>query len=73
LDAWTACLASRSAEDVLLRDEKLADSYHVDAAPTMFINGVRKVGFNSPEALWSAIRAAAFDARNEDPGSAGRQ
>ena len=60
-------MGSRSAVDVLLRDEKLAEWYHVDAAPTIFTNGTRKVGFNSPEALWSAIRAAAFDAKSGDP------
>jgi protein-disulfide isomerase len=60
------CLAAKSAEETLLRDEKLAQAYYVDVAPTMFINGVRKVGFYSPEDLWSALRLAAFDARGSD-------
>jgi len=55
------CLASKETEALLLRDEKLAELYHVDAAPTMFINGTRKVGFNTPAELWSAIRVAALD------------
>jgi|SRR5271157_1498711 len=67
------CLAGASAEDVLLGDEKLAQEYHVGAAPTIFINGVRTVGFNSPEALWSALRVAAFDARGGDSQGAARE
>jgi hypothetical protein len=33
------------------------------AAPTIFINGVRTVGFSSPEALWEALRLAASEVR----------
>ena len=74
IERLDGCLAARNAEDVLLRDEKLAEVYHVDAAPTIFINGVRKVGFNSPAALWSALRVAAFDARGGDrEGAAGER
>lgn len=63
-----SCIAAKNAEDVLLRDEKLANEYHVDAAPTIFINGVRRVGFNSPEALWEALRLAASEARDTKSG-----
>jgi protein-disulfide isomerase len=67
------CLASKNAEEVLLRDEKLAQQYHVDAAPTIFINGVRRVGMNSPEELWSVLRMAAFAARRSDSSGAQEQ
>jgi len=60
------CLTAPSAEGTLLRDEKLAQVYHVDGAPTMFINGVRRVGFSSSEELWSTLRLAAVEARNSD-------
>jgi len=65
------CLAANEAETVLLRDEKLAEMYHVDAAPTIFVNGVRKVGFSNPEALWSTLRVAALDARSGNRDGAG--
>lgn len=52
------CLAEESAEKVLLRDEKLAELYHVDAIPTVFVNGVRSVGFRSSEELQAALHAA---------------
>jgi protein-disulfide isomerase len=61
-----ACVASMKAEAVLLRDEKLAETYHVDSAPTIFVNGIRKIGFGAPEAFWSAVRVAAFDAATEE-------
>ena len=69
-----SCLAAKNAEVVLLRDEKLGEAYHVDAAPTIFVNGVRRVGFNTPEQLWSALRAAAADARaSYRPGEPGER
>lgn len=58
-----ACLAANEGAATLVRDERLAEAYHVDVTPTIFVNGVRKTGFNTPEALWSALRLAAFDAR----------
>jgi protein-disulfide isomerase len=58
-----ACLAANEGAATLVRDERLAEAYHVDVAPTIFVNGVRRTGFNGPEALWSALRLAAFDAR----------
>jgi protein-disulfide isomerase len=63
-----SCLAAKDADGVLSRDEGLAQQYHVDAAPTLFINGVRRVGVGSPEELWSALRAAAIEARRSGPG-----
>jgi len=53
------CLAEGTAESILLRDEKLADLYHVNAVPTIFINGARSAGFGSAEELQAALRAAA--------------
>ena len=67
------CLAAKNAEEVLFRDEKLAQQYHVDAAPTIFINGVRRVGMNSPEELWSILRMAVFAARRSDSSGAQEQ
>jgi protein-disulfide isomerase len=58
LDQYQRCMADHSAERALARDETLADTYHVDATPTVFINGVRKVGFGSLEQLRAAIRSA---------------
>ena len=48
-DDYRSCVTGSAAEQTLLRDEALAVAYHVDATPTMFINGVRKVGLGSPE------------------------
>ncbi|MGO4881070.1 MAG: DsbA family protein [Bryobacteraceae bacterium] len=65
---WEACLAANDAEEVLLRDERLADMYHIDAVPTVFVNGVRRAGFGTEEALWSALRVAVFEARGSGGG-----
>jgi len=73
-DDLHACLAEHSAEKVLERDELLAEKYHVEATPTVFINGIRRGGFGSLEELESAIRLArvhaaeaANDAESEAP------
>jgi NhaA family Na+:H+ antiporter len=58
-DQMQTCLDSGYAEQMLARDEQLAELYHVDATPTVFINGVRKVGFASPEELRVALIFAA--------------
>jgi protein-disulfide isomerase len=58
VDEYRRCLADSRAEGVLVRDEALAATYRVDATPTMFINGVRKVGFASPDEVLSALKSA---------------
>ena len=58
LDDYHRCMEEHTAEPVLQRDEALAETYHVDATPTIFINGVRKMGFGSPEQLRVAINSA---------------
>ena len=63
LSRLEACMAANEGAAILVRDERLAESYHVDVTPTIFVNGVRKIGFTGPEALWSALRLAAADAR----------
>jgi len=67
-DRLEACLAAKDAEEVLVRDERLADMYHIDAVPTIFVNGVRKAGFGTEDALWSALRVAVFEARGSGGG-----
>ena len=52
------CLSQHKADDALARDEELAEKYHVDATPTVFVNGVRKVGFRTSDELLGAIRSA---------------
>lgn len=53
------CLAEEKADETLLRDEKMAGLYHIDAVPTIFVNGVRALGFRSVEELQAALNAAA--------------
>ncbi len=53
-----SCLISGSAERVLARDERLAELYHVDATPTVFINGTRKAGMAGLEKLRTLLDAA---------------
>ena len=53
------CLAEEKAEEILVRDEKMAGLYHIDAVPTVFVNGVRALGFRSVEELQAALNAAA--------------
>ena len=62
------CLAQGAAEGILERDEKLAERYHIDAAPTVFIDGVRKVVFSSLEELQRVLHSA-LAARNAAGGS----
>jgi protein-disulfide isomerase len=64
------CLAQHTAEKVLIRDEALAERYHINATPTVFVNGIRKPGFGSPEELTSAIRSAASSVRSPQAGLA---
>jgi len=54
-------LAAHEAEQLLTRDERLAEKYHVDATPTMFINGVRQRGFGTAQELVSAVDLAALE------------
>ena len=58
-DRVRACVAEEDTETTLRRDEKLAVAYHIDAIPTVFINGVRSVGTHSTEELTALFRAAA--------------
>jgi protein-disulfide isomerase len=64
VERFDACLAGKEAESVLLRDEKLAQVYHVDSTPTVFINGVRKSGFSGPSAFWPLLRAAVAESHD---------
>ena len=50
------CLAGREAESTLLRDQLLAQRYHVEETPAVFINGRRTVGFRNAEELRAAVR-----------------
>lgn len=52
-----SCLAGGTAAAVLARDEKLAETYHINATPTIFINGVRKVGVSTVDQLQGALRS----------------
>jgi protein-disulfide isomerase len=52
------CLLEGKAEEILRRDEGLADVYHVDAVPTVFVNGVRAVGYRSVQEFQAALNAA---------------
>ncbi len=61
------CMENGTAEKTLLRDEKLADAYHVDAVPTIFINGIRSTGFRTPEELEAGINAARAYLSTETP------
>jgi len=67
-----ACLVDPEPEKLLLRDRQLADLYHVSATPTVFINGVRKVGFASPDELLDPLRLAAAQQAPTGPRSQGR-
>ncbi len=58
LDRMHKCLGEESAENILLRDEKLGALYHVDSVPTVFVNGVRSAGFRSEEELQTVLHAA---------------
>ncbi len=62
-DLLKRCVETGGAEDVLLRDEKLANLYHVNSVPTVFVNGVRTPGFGSVEELKAAIAQARSDLR----------
>jgi protein-disulfide isomerase len=75
VERFDACLAGKEAEALLLRDEKLAQAYHVDSTPTVFVNGVRKPGFSGPAAFWSLVRAAvveSHESRLEEPRASDR-
>lgn len=83
LDRIRACVGEADAGRTLLRDEQLAQAYHIEGVPTVFINGVRTVGVHSAEELVALLRAAAGDQASDGasarvPGSelesrAGRQ
>ena len=60
-DRMSRCLAEGKAGEALLRDERLAELYHVDAVPTIFVNGARKSGFRSVEELQAALSAGTAD------------
>jgi protein-disulfide isomerase len=64
LGQFQDCLRLHQADAELLRDEALADRYHVNATPTLFINGVRRDGVGSPEDLLAAIRFAIEHSRD---------
>jgi protein-disulfide isomerase len=55
---YRRCIHENVGEAVLLRDEALANTYHVEATPTVFVNGIRRIGFASAQELRLAIRAA---------------
>jgi protein-disulfide isomerase len=67
-DEYRGCMEQHKAEVILQRDEALAESYHVEATPTIFINGVRKMGFGSPDQLRAAIRSAITAAQGRSNG-----
>jgi protein-disulfide isomerase len=56
LKQFKDCLASQGGESLLEKDEAMARLYHVNATPTLFVNGVRKQGFVWVEDLRAAIR-----------------
>jgi protein-disulfide isomerase len=60
------CTTERDVEEALLRDERLAQVYHVDRTPTVFVNGVRSAGFRSAAELRSAIHSALVYAAGKD-------
>jgi protein-disulfide isomerase len=60
---FATCLANHASDPILLRDEQLTDTYHVTATPTVFINGVRKMGFGSFAEFDLVIRSALNSAR----------
>jgi protein-disulfide isomerase len=62
------CLAEAKAGEILLRDEKLAELYHIDAVPTVFVNGVRTLGFRSVEELQAALNAAVANSASAPAG-----
>ena len=56
-----ACVENHRADPALLRDQQLARLYHIDAMPTIFINGVRSLGFHSAEELQWVIQLAVLE------------
>jgi protein-disulfide isomerase len=65
-----SCVGSGAADEVLTRDAGLVEKYHINAAPTIFVNGVRmQGGFGSTADLQTAIRLRASD---RAPAASGR-
>lgn len=58
-----ACIERGDTLDVVRRDESLARKYQVLSTPTVFINGVRAVGFRSREDFEVAIDEAISSAK----------
>jgi protein-disulfide isomerase len=61
------CLQSGAAEPLVTRDAALVEKYHLDATPTVFVNGVRKQGgFRTTAELEAVIRLKTLERQSAE-------